>query len=162
MGPTALSSLARTGVAVGLCAVLAACGTAASTHTGSPAAPPAALTVSPAAGPPSTVFQLRFIVPATAHAGAGLRRGFELGVRGPQKAGCVGARSVPVSSAPVGTALDLPLDPAKLGGPWCAGGYTARVDEVERPVCSPGMMCPQFVRVIRTVGRATFRVVAAA
>lgn len=158
----ALPSLRRAGAAVGLSAVLAACGTAASTRTSASARPAVPLTVSPAVGRPGTVFQLRFIVPAASGVRAGTQRGFELGVRGPQKAGCLGSRTVPVPSAAAGTALDIPLDPARLGGRWCAGSYLARVDEVERPVCAPGMMCPQFVRVVRTVGQVTFRVDATA
>jgi hypothetical protein len=68
--------------------------------------------------------------------------------------------AVPVTGP--GGSVDIPLDPAKLGGRWCPGTFAVRVDEVQRPACSPGMMCPQFIRVIGIVGRTSFRVIAAA
>jgi hypothetical protein len=160
----ALSSLWRTSVAIGLGASLAACGTAASTRTSPvrPAAPAQRLTVSPSTGTPTTVFGLHFTVPVASGASAGSRRSFELAVTGPRRADCVGARAVPVPAAGTGTTVEIPLDPAKLGGRWCAGSYKAQVNEVQRPACSPGMMCPEFLRVLGTVGRVTFRVVSAA
>jgi hypothetical protein len=160
----ALSSLWRTSVAIGLGALLAACGTAASTRTssGRPATPAQRLTVSPSTGTPTTVFSLHFTVPAASGVSAGSLRSFELAVTGPRRADCVGARAVPVPSAGAGTTVEIPLDPAKLGGRWCAGSYEAQVNEVQRPACSPGMMCPQFLRVVGTVGRVSFRVVSAA
>jgi hypothetical protein len=165
MRRSALSGLMPVLAAAAATALVSACGTAGSSSTATrtrPAAPTAALTVSPPTGAPTTAFEVRFTAPAQAGVSSGSRRSFELGVRGPQKAGCVGATSVSVPTAAAGAPVALVLDPAKLGGRWCAGTYQARVDEVQRPVCSPGMMCPQFVRVIGTVGRTSFRVVSAA
>jgi hypothetical protein len=164
MRRTALSSLRRLSVGAGLAAALAACGTAASTRTSSPsrpASPVRALTVSPSTGAPTTVFELHFSVPVVAAPSAGSKTSFELGVSGPQKAGCLAARAVAVPSA-AGTTVDIPLNPGQLGGRWCAGSYQVRVDEVQRPVCSPGTMCPQFIRVVATVARVSFRVVSVA
>jgi hypothetical protein len=164
MRRSALSGLFRTVAAAALAALAGACGTAGTPGTAPrthPAAPGAALTVSPSAGPPRTVFELRFTAPARAGVSSGSRRSFELGVRGPQRAGCVAGSSISVPAAAAGAPVDVALDPAKLGGRWCPGTYAARVDEVQRPACSPGMMCPQFVRVVGTVGRTTFRVVSA-
>ena len=48
--------------------------------------------------------------------------------------------------------------PAQLGGPWCPGSYTARVEVIARPVCAQGMMCPQFIRVVAVLGPAVFRI----
>lgn len=160
-----LSRLMRMVAAAGVTALVGACGTAGTSSTVShshPGAARAALTVSPSAGAPTTVFELRFTAPSGARVSSGSGRSFELGVSGPQKAGCLAARSVAVPTAAPGVAVDIALDPAKLGGRWCAGSFTVRVDEVQRPVCLPGMMCPQFLRVIRTVGRTSFRVVAVA
>jgi hypothetical protein len=160
----ALSSLWRTSVAIGLASSLAACGTAASTRTSTrrSAAPAQPLTVSPSTGTPTTVFGLHFTLPAAPGVSAGSRRSFELAVSGPRRPDCLGARAVTVPSAGAGTTVEIPLDPAKLGGRWCAGSYEARVNEVQRPACSPGMMCPEFLRVVGTVGRVSFRVVSAA
>ena len=52
----------------------------------------------------------------------------------------------------------MTLDPAKVGGRWCRGEFTARVTEVQTPVCSANALCPQYVRVVATVARGTFRV----
>jgi hypothetical protein len=81
-------------------------------------------------------------------------------VSGPQRPGCVGASSVALPSAARGASVNVGLDPANLGGRWCPGAFFARVDEIQGPACSPGMMCPQFVRVVAIVGRVQFRVVA--
>ncbi len=63
-----------------------------------------------------------------------------------------------VGAATKGLPVSVALDPARLGGAWCAGVHTARVIEIETPVCNPGTMCPQYVRVIGTVGVARFTV----
>jgi hypothetical protein len=165
MKRTALSGFFRTSAAVGLAATVAACGTAGSSRTvtrSRPAARAATLTVNPSMGAPTTVFELHFTAPASAVVTGGQRQGFQLGLSGPQKSSCLGSRSVAVPSVAQGVRVSVPLDPAKLGGRWCAGTYSARLLEVQTPVCSPGMMCPQFVRVVGTIGRVSFRVVSAA
>jgi hypothetical protein len=165
MKRTLRSGLIRVAVAPGLALLLGACGTtgtstsATRTHL---AARPPALSVTPDTGAPTTVFELRFTAPASTGTSGGSRRGFQLGVSGPRRPGCVGASSEALPSATRGASVDVGLDPAKLGGRWCPGTYFVRVDEFQAPACSPGMMCPQFVRVVGIVGRAQFRVVAAA
>jgi hypothetical protein len=64
--------------------------------------------------------------------------------------------SVPV--APAGQAVHVAVDPAQLGGAWCPGAYTARVEVLARPKCAQGMMCPQFIRVVAVLGPVTFRI----
>jgi hypothetical protein len=165
MRRTALSGLTRTAAAAALTVLVGACGTAGTSRTTTrthPASPAAGLSVMPSTGAPTTVFKLQFVVPSGAEAGSGSRTSFELGVSGPQQSGCLAARSVAVPAGAPGTTVHIALDPAQLGGRWCAGTFHARVDEVQRPVCAPGMMCPQFLRVIGTVGRTTFRVVSVA
>jgi hypothetical protein len=168
MQRAARSGLRHTILAAGAAVLLGACGTASTGSTsagprpGRPPQRPQRLTVSPTLGAPTTAFVLHFIVPALTGVSAGSRRTFELGVSGPQRAGCIASRSVGVPSGNPGARVDVTLDPAKLGGRWCAGAFVARIDELQQPACSPGMMCPQFVRVIGTVGRVRFRVVAAA
>jgi hypothetical protein len=70
----------------------------------------------------------------------------------------VAVRSVPITGAVKGRPVVVTLDPARLGGRWCAGAHTARVLELQRPQCAAGIMCPQFVRVIAVVGTASFEV----
>jgi hypothetical protein len=165
MRRTLRSGLIRLAVAPGLALLVGACGTTgtstSTTRTHLAAGSPA-LTVTPGTGAPTTVFELRFTAPASTGTSDGSRRGFQLGVSGPQRPGCVAASSEALPSATRGASVEVGLDPAKLGGRWCPGTYSVRVDEVQAPVCSPGMMCPQLVRVVAVVGRVQFRVVAAA
>jgi hypothetical protein len=116
------------------------------------------LSVTPSSGSPTTTFSLRFTALASSGAVGGSRIGYTLSLTGFGGTGCIGARSVPTPAATKGEPVTITLDPAHLGGTWCTGTYTARVVEVETPVCTAGMMCPQFVRVIGTVASATFRV----
>ncbi|HEX3976905.1 MAG TPA: hypothetical protein VHW96_11610 [Solirubrobacteraceae bacterium] len=81
-----------------------------------------------------------------------------LSVMGPQKAGCIGIHAQPLTSLPAGRQATVSVGPAQLGGDWCPGTYTARVEVLARPKCSPGMMCPQFIRVVAALGPATFRI----
>ncbi len=169
MRRTALSGLAHMSTAAALAIALAACGTASSTPTVTStstgahrAGPAASLSVRPSRGTPATVFELRFTAPASSAVSGGVRRGFQLGLAGPAKSGCVSSRSVPVPPVARGQTTSIPLDPAKLGGRWCVGTYTARMLEVQTPVCAAGTVCPQFIRVVGTVGRVAFRVTGAA
>jgi len=117
-----------------------------------------ALVVGSAHVSPASAVTLRF----RATAGSG-RQGtfvidYTLDVAGPVRAGCVGAHSEGLPVAGKGAVLSVTLVPATLGGSWCAGAFTARVVETERPYCAPGTMCPQFIRLLGTVARAGFRV----
>lgn len=176
MRPTPLSGLIGMSATAGLAFVLVACGTRATSRTSTQAratapaanpsttrarapAPASALTVTPALGTRTTVFELRFTAPVAATVSGGTRRGYQLGFTGPSHSGCVGSGSAPVPAVSRGHAASIGLDPAKLGGRWCAGTYSVRVLEVQTAACAPGEMCPQFVRVIGTVGRVSFRVV---
>jgi len=153
-------------VAVGL--GLAACGTAQTRSTGAPGSTASTgttgrsstggLAVSPQRGGPHTTFTLAFTAPASAEPVGGSRIGYTVAVTGGATGSCVGTRSMAVSAATKGLPVSVGLDPAKLGGAWCAGVHAARVIEIETPVCNPGTLCPQFVRVIGTVGVARFTV----
>ena len=151
---------------------LAACGTVHTLSTGasgstvstgsakgsSASAGSGGLAVSPQRGGPHTTFTLAFTAPASAAPVGGSRIGYTVAVTGGATGSCVGTRSMAVSAATKGLPVSVGLDPAKLGGAWCAGMHAARVIEIETPVCNPGTMCPQFVRVIGTVGVARFAV----
>jgi hypothetical protein len=163
-------------VACAGCAIaVAGCGSATSSSAGAGATPtttPAgattshrttagasALTVSPAHGGPRTRFSLRFVAPASAGAEGSSRLGFTLSVTGGSgSGGCIGARTVSVPAATKGIPVAIALNPASLGGSWCPGRHTARVVEVQGPICNPGTMCPQYLRVVGTVGETTFTV----
>jgi hypothetical protein len=147
---------------------LAGCGGAASTHSGSSESTTSArtggssssgLTVSPRTGGQMTTFTLSFTAPTSSRSLAHIRLGYTLSVTGPAaKGGCIASRSVGVPSASKGTPVSIALNPARLGDSWCVGTYTARAVEIESPICTPGTMCPAFIRVVGAVGEATFRV----
>lgn len=159
----ALAALILLGVAVVPAVSLAGCATKSATSgqrtSSSPGGGARPLSVSPDAGGPTTTFSLRFTAPATAGVTGASRLGYTLSLTGSRPvAGCIGARSEPVAAATKDVPVPITLDPARLGGTWCSGAYTARVIESVGPACAPGTMCPQFVRVVGTVGTATFRV----
>lgn len=116
------------------------------------------LTVSPTTGSPRSV--IRFAVTPKYEAGEQGTGDISnaLSVMGPQKAGCVGVHAQGLSALPPGQTTTVSLGPAQLGGNWCPGTYTARVEILERPKCGQGMMCPQFIRVLAAIGPVTFKI----
>ena len=117
-----------------------------------------ALVVSSTRPSPASAVELSFREPV-----AGGREGtvlvdYTLSVAGPVRSGCVGLHSEQLPVARKGAVVSVKLVPAKLGGSWCAGTFTARVVETERPFCRPGTMCPQFIRLVGTIAKISFRV----
>ena len=116
------------------------------------------LTVSPVIGDAATTFAFDFRAPDASGSNGGTRLGYTLGIVGPSGSGCVGSRSAQVPDVSKGAEVSVTVGPTELGDPWCPGTYNARVSEFATPVCAPGTMCPQFIRVVGTVGRTSFRV----
>ncbi|MGZ4244829.1 MAG: hypothetical protein ACXVSE_11105 [Solirubrobacteraceae bacterium] len=133
--------------------------TSTSTTSGAVPGGPSALSVSPTSGTPQAVIQFRFTSPAPSAAEANTQISQALSVTGPRHAGCVGAHNEAVPVGPAGQPVDVAVGPAQLGGAWCPGSYTARVEVLARPKCGAGMMCPQFIRVVAILGPVTFRIV---
>ena len=119
---------------------------------------PSALSVSPTVGSKQSVMRFSFASPAAAATQASTQSSGALSIVGPRQAGCVGVHDEAIPSEPAGQTVDVSVGPAQLGGPWCAGTYTARVEVVQRPKCAAGMMCPQFIRVVAVLGPVTFRI----
>lgn len=136
--------------------------TSATTPTGSGTAtsPRSAmgLSVSPQVGSPSSVIHFAVTPPSTAGATSGGEISDALSVMGPQQSGCVGTHQQSMSALPAGQQTTVSLGPAQLGGNWCPGTYTARVVILERPKCGQGQMCPQFIRVVGSLGPVSFRI----
>jgi hypothetical protein len=131
------------------------------TTTGSATTPqggPSALSVSPAVGSKQSVMRFSFASPTEGEAQSTLQTSSALSIAGPRATGCVGVHDEPVPPEPGGRTVNVAVGPAQLGGPWCAGTYTARVEVVQRPRCAEGMMCPQFIRVVAVLGPVTFRI----
>jgi hypothetical protein len=107
---------------------------------------------------PASAVTLRFRAAAGSGRQGTLLVDYTLNVAGPVRSGCIGAHSEALPVARKGAEVSVKLAPATLGGSWCAGAFTARVVETERPYCSPGTMCPQFIRLLGTVAQTSFRV----
>jgi hypothetical protein len=119
---------------------------------------PSALSVSPTVGSKQSVMRFSFASPAAATTQASTQSSGALSIVGPHQVGCVGVHDEAIPSEPAGQTVDVAVGPTQLGGPWCVGSYTARVEVVQRPRCASGMMCPQFIRVIAVLGPVTFRI----
>lgn len=154
-----------------LAIALAACGSSSSsstastpasgtttTRSGVPTRPTAGLTVAPTDGRPTAVFRFSFRAPATSGHSATTDSSYTLRVAGGRGGGCVAAHAAALPAVQRGALVRASLGPTQLGGRWCPGMYSARVEELERPVCAPGQMCPQFVRLVTVIGPATFRI----
>jgi hypothetical protein len=119
---------------------------------------PGRLTVTPVRGHPTS--ELRFTLQAPTPSG---RHGqtqvsYALSESGPQGSGCVAEHSNPVAVTRAEQAVTVAVGPSQLRGRWCAGSYSARVDELVRPVCGPAQACPQFIRVAAVIGPVHFRI----
>jgi hypothetical protein len=168
-------ALAWAAAAAGVAAVticLAACGSA---TTGSTTSAPGSLTttgsaptgtahanlsITPATGHPTSVIRFAFHAPVASGREAHLLLSYALSVTGPHGRGCVAAHGTALGPVTRGELVTATLGPAQLGGSWCVGTYTGRVDELARPVCPAGEMCPQFIRLVAVVGPASFTITA--
>ncbi|MGZ4177929.1 MAG: hypothetical protein ACXVUX_17085 [Solirubrobacteraceae bacterium] len=153
------TSSTSTSSAPGAGATSSASTSTSTTSSGAVPGGPSALSVSPTSGTPQAVIQFRFTSPAPSAAEANTQISQALSVTGPRHAGCVGAHNEAVPVGPAGQPVDVAVGPAQLGGAWCPGSYTARVEVLARPKCGAGMMCPQFIRVVAILGPVTFRIV---
>lgn len=120
--------------------------------------PHATLSVKPTTGDPTSVLHFSFQAPAASGRQGATEASYTLSAVGPHGSGCVGAETMALPAVTRGQNVTAALGPSTSGGRWCAGTYTARADELERPVCSGGQMCPQFARLVAVVGPVTFRI----
>ncbi|HET9102273.1 MAG TPA: hypothetical protein VFN55_02880 [Solirubrobacteraceae bacterium] len=160
----------RIALAVLVALGLAACGTRGTSSTGAAggsattgttsAAPRAGapVTAAPHTGGPATVFTVRFLAPASTAAVGQTRTAYTVSVTGGGGTGCLGPGSVRAGAATKGQTTSVEVDPARLGSRWCPGTHVVRVVQTAGPVCKAGAMCPQYVRVVGTVGTARFAV----
>lgn len=116
------------------------------------------LSVSPQVGAPSSVMHFAITPTTQASASHGGEISDSLSVMGPQRTGCVGIHQQALATLPSSGSTTVSLGPPQIGGNWCPGSYTARVLVLERPKCGQGQMCPQFIRVLGTIGPVSFRI----
>lgn len=125
--------------------------------SGTSGIPHAPLTVTPTTGDQYTKFTFGFTAPDASGRQGTTASSYTLSVSGPHGDGCTAAQSMTVPAVTQGQHVTVPMGPA-AGDRWCAGTYTARADELARPVCTAGEMCPQFIRIVAAVGPVTFRI----
>jgi hypothetical protein len=149
--------------AVGLALLLGGCGSHA-THTRSsasastPAVSGGRLSVAPESGHPTSTIRFTLVAPTPAGRHGQSDVSYALSVVGPQGSGCVAQHSAAVNAIHARQPVTVAVGPRQLGGSWCPGSYTARVSELARPVCGPGQVCPQFIRVMAVFGPIHFRI----
>jgi hypothetical protein len=118
------------------------------------------LGVSPTVGSPQSTMRFSFTSPVGSgpEGQGGTLISSALSVVGPHGSGCVGVHQEALPSEPAGQSVNVAVGPTQLGGSWCPGTYTARVEVLARPKCGQGMMCPQFIRLVAVLGPTTFRI----
>ena len=116
------------------------------------------LTVAPADGHPTSTVRFTLVAPAASGRHGQTQLSYALAVTGDQGSGCVAQHDGPVAVHHPGVPVAVAVGPGQLGGHWCAGDYTARVDELARPVCGPAQVCPQYIRVVAVIGPVRFRI----
>lgn len=120
-------------------------------HAGSA---PQALTVTPRTGTPHSILAFGFLAGTASGRHGSMSYSYTLGVHGPSGVRCDGALATALTV--LSGSNEVHLGP-RAGG-WCVGRYSARVQEMSRPVCAAGQMCPQFIRVVAIFGPVTFRI----
>jgi hypothetical protein len=116
------------------------------------------LTISPAKPHASSDITFSFTAPTRAGIVGKVIDSYSLSVTGPAGANCKGSDERTGSPVAKGATERISLGPAQLGANWCVGPYTARVFEIQRPYCKPGVLCPQYVHVAGVVVETSFAI----
>jgi hypothetical protein len=130
-------------------AVLAGCGGSSSNQ---------GLAVSPQHPHASSTVTFSFTAPTRAGVVGKVIDSFSLSVTGPAGANCKGSVERPGPPVAKGATAEIAVGPAQLGANWCVGPYTARVFEIQRPYCKPGVLCPQYLRIAGIVAKTSFSI----
>jgi hypothetical protein len=115
------------------------------------------LSVTPVAPRPTSTLRFQFTAPESSGRHGQTQTGYTLIITGPERRGCVGVRSDQLPAVARDELVTVNVTPSH-DGHWCTGSFMARVQEVGRPVCAVGTMCPQFVRLLATVGEVRFSI----
>jgi hypothetical protein len=142
-------------VAAGALAVAAVPAVSAVTLTGQPQ--PAKVTVRPAVGTPHTRFAVTFLTPRAVGLGGAVTTRYAVTASDRRRRGCAWSTSAVIASSRPTLRLKLSLAPPPASG-WCAGRFSARIEEYQSPICGPVQVCPQFIRFVGTVAKFSFRV----
>jgi hypothetical protein len=117
----------------------------------------ATVTVRPAVGTPHTRFVVTFVTPAHVGPAGAFETRYAVTASDRGQRGCASTASAMIASPLQGFRLKLSLAPPR-GSSWCAGTFSARIQEYQTPVCLPLRLCPQFIRLVGTVAKFSFRV----
>jgi hypothetical protein len=117
----------------------------------------ATVTVKPSVGTPHTRFVVTFLTPRHVGPAGAFATRYAVTASDRRQRGCASTASAMIASSRQGFRLKLSLDPPR-GSSWCAGNFSARIQEYQTPVCGPLRLCPQFIRFVGTVGKFSFRV----
>ena len=138
-------------------ALVAGCGGSSSgSSSGSSASQ--GLTVSPQHPHATSTVTFSFTAPNRAGIVGKVIDSYSLSVTGPAGANCKGSAEQAGSPVAKGATTHIALGPAQLGANWCVGPYTARVFEIQRPYCKPGVLCPQYVHIAGIVAKTSFSI----
>lgn len=103
------------------------------------------------------MLDFKFTAPESSGRAGGVQKGYTLSVSGPARRGCASLRADELPAITKGEHVNVTVGPPPHAH-WCAGQFTALVQELARPVCTPGVPCPQFVRLVARIGQVRFTI----
>ena len=115
------------------------------------------ITVKPSTGQARTHFVIGFTAPQKTTGEIGTLRQYEISAGGPARHGCQSFVYATVGAKRDGARVSTELIPTG-SSPWCAGTFHGRIVETMRPVCDPAKACPEFIAIVRTIGKFSFHV----
>ncbi len=114
--------------------------------------------VSPGAGGPSTHFVVRFRAPSPTGDFGSVRSHYQLYASGPRGPACVSGVSIRLRATKRYAHVRLTLNPKRLGGVWCAGRFSGRIEDIQAIVCKKDLVCRNVMIAPQTIARFSFRV----
>ena len=120
--------------------------------------PPRPVTVWPRVGAPAATFTVRFRAPDRTGRVGGDERYYVVSASGPSRGRCVAEVTRDAGASRAHARVRVKLKPGTQD--WCRGGFHGTVTEQERPACPFREVCPNYVILVRTVGKFSFRVTA--
>ncbi len=119
--------------------------------------------VSPSSGSRHGPFTVSFAAPQKSGGSGLLLRRYVVSADGPAGAhGCQDSVTRSPAAPHAHARVRVKLGVRAGGGGWCTGTFHGVVQEIAGPNCPTGKLCPAFPTAIKTIGRFTFHVRAAA
>jgi hypothetical protein len=116
-----------------------------------------AITVTPSSGNGRSHFAVTFRAPQKTGANGSLVSHYRVSASGGSGRRCESSASVFVPATRRGQHVRVVLVPPGPFNTWCSGKFAGVLQQISRPVCPAGKLCPLFIA-IATVGRFSFRV----